>query len=147
VCICWSQITLIFPYLQPNIAESTAVVKRMPKAYICQCKFGSVFTGSDGAQLKRELLSKQKVLLFHKHYETYFDPSNCSRYDCRISNTVGVCGCESGTSIQSCRPATFRSKICCLKFYIYNWLYIPGRLCKTRSSPRTYKDTCYTYTG
>ena len=62
----------------------------MPKANMCECKFGSVFTGCDGAQLKRELLKKKKFLLFHKHYETYFDPSNCSRYDCRISNTVGM---------------------------------------------------------
>jgi len=43
-----------------NIAEATAFVKRMTKANICQCKFGSVFTGSDGAQLKRELLFKKK---------------------------------------------------------------------------------------
>lgn len=74
-----------------NIAEATEFVKLMPRANICQCKFGSVFTGSDGAQLKRELLFFKKVLLLHKHFETYFDPSNCSRL--AILSCVCACAC------------------------------------------------------
>jgi len=127
---CRFQNPSIFPYLQPIIAESTAFVKCMPKANMCKCKFGSLFTGRDGAQLKREFLFlKIKFFCFTNNMKLIWTPRTA------VDTTVELAilsVCVAARVVQVYKPVGllhFGVKCVVLHFvYLIGCTYVDGNV-------------------